>query len=150
MFEGRGHDVLRQTVQPVRQIATPGWPPRREPLVAPPAQQRASAPRASSSASLLTPGRSLMRPTQPPRLKPSSPAGSWMTPSRETLSLTTIFPISVRLSLSCHLPRPPAGWVVRIDMGSHIAPVLMTISLRQPELLAIDRDRRTGDGESLA
>jgi hypothetical protein len=30
-------------------------------------------------------------------LKPSSPAGSWMTPSRETLSLTTIIPISVLL-----------------------------------------------------
>src|SRR6266540_4367196 len=40
MFEGRGHDVLGQAVQPVRQLATPGWPPRSEPLVAPPAQQQ--------------------------------------------------------------------------------------------------------------
>src|SRR5919201_432168 len=40
MFEGRGHDVLRQAVQPVRQLATPGWPPRGEPLVAPPTQQQ--------------------------------------------------------------------------------------------------------------
>ena len=39
----------------------------------------------------------MIRPTHPPRLKPSSPAGSWMTPSRETLSLTTIFPISILL-----------------------------------------------------
>src|SRR5438445_4364698 len=40
IFEGRGHDVLRKAVQPVRQLATPGWPPRSEPLVAPPAQQQ--------------------------------------------------------------------------------------------------------------
>src|SRR5438094_4088132 len=55
----------------------------------------ASVPRASSSASLASSGRSLIRPTQPPRGKPSSPAGSSMTPSSETLSLTTIFPISL-------------------------------------------------------
>jgi hypothetical protein len=30
-------------------------------------------------------------------LKPSSPAGSWMTPSSVTFSLTTIFPILVLL-----------------------------------------------------
>src|SRR5215211_2783248 len=40
MFEGRGHDVLGHAVQPVRQLATPGWPPRGEPLVAPPTQQQ--------------------------------------------------------------------------------------------------------------
>src|SRR5215468_12634556 len=39
MLDGCGHDVLGQAVQPVRQLATPGWPPRGEPLVAPPAQQ---------------------------------------------------------------------------------------------------------------
>src|SRR5216684_8870128 len=39
MFQGRGHDVLGQAVQPVRQLAAPRWPPRGEPLVAPPAQQ---------------------------------------------------------------------------------------------------------------
>ena len=33
--------------------------------------------------SLLIPWRSLIRPTQPPCLNPSSPAGSWMTPSSE-------------------------------------------------------------------
>src|ERR687897_1312351 len=38
--EGRGHDVLGQAVQPVRQLAAPGWPPRREPLVASPTQQQ--------------------------------------------------------------------------------------------------------------
>src|SRR5262249_28934177 len=54
---------------------------------------RAAAPRASSSASLLSCGLSLIRPTQPPTRKPSSPAGSWITPSSVTLSLTTIFPI---------------------------------------------------------
>src|SRR6266536_4363489 len=40
MFEGRGHDVLGQAVQPARQLTTPGWPPRSEPLVAAPAQQQ--------------------------------------------------------------------------------------------------------------
>src|SRR5688572_15845363 len=40
MFEGRGHDVLGQAVQPVRQLATSGWPARGEPLVAPPTQQQ--------------------------------------------------------------------------------------------------------------
>ena len=42
-------------------------------------------------------GLSLIMPTQPPTLKPSSPAGSWMTPSSVTFSLTTIFPILVLL-----------------------------------------------------
>ena len=37
--EGRGHDVFGQAVQPVRQLATARWPPRSEPLIAPPAQQ---------------------------------------------------------------------------------------------------------------
>src|SRR5213078_1530285 len=40
ILEGRGSDVLGHAVQPVRQLATPGWPPRSEPLVAPPAQQQ--------------------------------------------------------------------------------------------------------------
>src|SRR5439155_18918313 len=54
----------------------------------------ASAPSASSSASWLSCGLSLIRPAQPPTLKPSSPAGSWMTPSSVTFSLTTILPMS--------------------------------------------------------
>ena len=40
IFEGRGHDVLGQAVQPVRPLATPGRPPRGEELVAAPAQQQ--------------------------------------------------------------------------------------------------------------
>ena len=40
IFEGRGDDVLGQAVQPVRQLASAGWPPRGEPLVAPPTQQQ--------------------------------------------------------------------------------------------------------------
>src|SRR4029453_15903032 len=40
ILEGRGHDIFGQAVQPVRQLATPGWPPRGEPLVAPPTQQQ--------------------------------------------------------------------------------------------------------------
>src|SRR5215468_12088696 len=39
MLDGCGHYVLGQAVQPVRQRAAPGWPPRGEPVVAPPAQQ---------------------------------------------------------------------------------------------------------------
>src|ERR671911_568064 len=50
--------------------------------------------RSSSSVTLATSGRAAIRPTQPPRVKPSSPAGSSMTPSSETFSLMTIFPIS--------------------------------------------------------
>src|SRR5205823_2969034 len=34
------YDVLGQAVQSVRQLATAGWPPRGEPLVAPPTQQQ--------------------------------------------------------------------------------------------------------------
>src|ERR1035441_9339659 len=41
--------------------------------------------------------RFVTRAPQPPCLKPSSPAGSWMTPSSETFSLMMIFPISVLL-----------------------------------------------------
>src|SRR5215472_15117026 len=70
----------------------------------------ASLPSASSSASLLAPGRSLISPTQPPRLKPSSPAGSWMTPSSEMLSLTTIFPIFRSFRWRCQLARRRAYW----------------------------------------
>src|SRR5580704_17936454 len=43
-------------------------------------------------------------PNQPPRLKPSSPSGSWTTPSSETLVLITIFPISVLPLPGCQLP----------------------------------------------
>src|SRR5262249_25317143 len=40
ILEGRGHDVLGQAGQSVRQLATPGSPPRGEELVAPPPQQQ--------------------------------------------------------------------------------------------------------------
>src|SRR5580693_4731225 len=39
ILEGRGHDVLGLAVQPVRQGASSGWPPRGEELVAAPTQQ---------------------------------------------------------------------------------------------------------------
>src|SRR5258708_25129032 len=42
-------------------------------------------------------------PNQPPSLKPSSPSGSWTTPSSETFVLITIFPISVLLHWRCDL-----------------------------------------------
>src|SRR5580704_15325252 len=40
VLEGRGHDVLRHAVQPVRPVAGPGRPARREPLVGAPAEQQ--------------------------------------------------------------------------------------------------------------
>src|SRR6266487_1467605 len=77
--------------------------------------RKASALSASSSATLANPSRSLS-PTwanQPPCLKPSSPVGSWSTPSSETLSLITIFPISILLSLALSATPPHAAWVAR-------------------------------------
>ena len=40
VLEGRGHDVLRHAVQPVRPLARPGRPARPEPLVGAPAEQQ--------------------------------------------------------------------------------------------------------------
>src|SRR5713101_865430 len=56
---------------------------------------RASVRSASSSSTLAHSSRSLPPnwPNQPPSLKPSSPSGSWTTPSSETFVLITIFPI---------------------------------------------------------
>src|SRR5215203_6521742 len=66
----------------------------------------ASVPSASSSRTWAAASRprSPTRPTQPPRWKPSSPAGSWMTPSSDTFSLMMIFPISVLLCWRYQLP----------------------------------------------
>src|SRR5215472_4497978 len=63
---------------------------------------RASVPSASPSSTLAHASRSLspIWPNQPPNLKPSSPVGSWTTPSSETFSLMTIFPMSVLLRLA--------------------------------------------------
>src|SRR6516164_78521 len=57
---------------------------------------RASAPSASASSSLAHSSRALspISKNQPPCLKPSSPVGSWTTPSSETFSLMMIFPMS--------------------------------------------------------
>src|SRR5260221_10912805 len=72
--------------------------------------RRASVPSASSSSTLAHSSRSLSPnwPNQPPSLKPSSPSGSWTTPSSETFVLITIFPIFDRhlARLICkHNPR---------------------------------------------
>src|SRR5260370_156383 len=63
---------------------------------------RASASSAWSSSTLAHSSRSLspIWRNQPPCLKPSSPVGSWTTPSSETFSLTMILPISVLLWLA--------------------------------------------------
>src|SRR5580700_4866859 len=60
---------------------------------------RASVPSASSNSTLAHSSRSLPPnwPNQPPSLKPSSPSGSWTTPSNETFVLITIFPMVVLL-----------------------------------------------------
>src|SRR5215469_4095379 len=39
ILQCRGHDVLGQVIEPVRQLSAPGWPSRREPVVATPAKQ---------------------------------------------------------------------------------------------------------------
>src|ERR1700727_940874 len=67
---------------------------------------RASVRSASSYSTLPHSSRSLPPSwtNQPPSLKPSSPSGSWTTPSRDTLVLITIFPISVLPWLCCELP----------------------------------------------
>src|SRR4029450_10063939 len=66
----------------------------------------ASVPSASSSRTWAAASRprSPTRPTQPPRWKPSSPAGSWMTPSGETFSLMMIILIAVLLWLALSVP----------------------------------------------
>ena len=40
VLEGRGQDVLGHAVQPVRQLAVPGWPPCGEELVRAPTEQK--------------------------------------------------------------------------------------------------------------
>src|SRR5215218_9082628 len=102
VLQGRGHDVLGHFVQPVRQFAAPGWPPRGEELVGSPTEQLGlGAQRLVEQ----DPGRLFATPltdtTDPAAAgpKPSAPAGSWTTPSSVTFSLTTIFPIQVLLSL---------------------------------------------------
>src|SRR5262245_2658641 len=89
----------------------------------------ASAPSASSSASLFSCGLFLIRPTQPPTLKPSSPAGSWTTPSSETLSLMMIFPILVSTFLFAVVSHHRGGGGVHLACRScesacpvHLAP----------------------------
>src|SRR2546429_1129927 len=72
---------------------------------------RASVPSASSSRTLTHASRSLspIWPVQLPNLKPSSPVGSCTTPSSETFSLMTIFPMSVLPFagvVGCHSCRP--------------------------------------------
>src|SRR5512132_2980985 len=91
----------------------------------------ASVPSASSSRTWAASSRprSPTRPTQPPRWKPSSPAGSWMTPSSETFSLMMIFPISVLLWLALSATTDagaaapgkwaPANRPVRPSVGVH-------------------------------
>ena len=110
VVEGRGHDVLGQAVQPVRQRAAPGRPPRGEELVAAPTQQQSlGAQRLLERELGPAPRGPWIRPNQPPRRKPSSPVGSWTTPSSETFSLMTIFPIVGALP-QC---RRVEGWTPR-------------------------------------
>src|SRR5215831_7784820 len=84
---------------------------------------------ASSSASLPTPGRSLMRPTQPPRLKPSSPAGSSTTPSSETFSLTRSFP--------CRLDATRNNPLVVLAGGTGAVDAVLLASALVPPLVAV-------------
>src|SRR5215207_6806241 len=69
------------------------------------AAPRCPAPRRTSVLTHSSPARS--KSNQPPCLKPSSPDGSWMTPSSVTFALMTIFPMSILLSRRCWLPTDP-------------------------------------------
>ena len=83
-------DQLVRVANGLRAAAPPPVPASMSPGEDVPALVRSKTHHALTSNTVLPP-------TQPPSRKPSSPAGSWMTPSRETLSLTTIFPMSVLL-----------------------------------------------------
>src|SRR5712692_9310181 len=74
---------------------------------------RASVRSASSSSTLAHSSRSLPPnwPNQPPSLKPSSPSGSWTTPSSETFVLITIFPIFGSPLVVLSASYTPAGGV---------------------------------------
>src|SRR5262245_31861025 len=119
MLEGRGHDVLGQAVQPVRQRAAAGWPPRGKPLVAPPAQQEGPGgqrlvecelaelwvvfdqadPAASPEA--FVPGRVLDDSVE-----------------RDVLADDDLSHFGSPSVWCCQLPLPRAVWVVRIGIGS--------------------------------
>src|SRR5207248_7571335 len=95
--EGRGHDVLgmlfsRSAHSPVRDAhRVANHSSLRRP------SSRASARSASSVSTSAHCSRSLPPnwPNQPPSLKPSSPSGSWTTPSSEAFVVITIFPMPV-------------------------------------------------------
>src|SRR5215475_13296039 len=101
-----------------------------------------------------------MWPSQPPTREPSSPDGSSMTPSSETLSLMTIFPISVLLSLSCQSTDVDAArirnWAprhrpVRASAGVHIRRVRKGLREEgEPSVVTDDvmSRARPGDGEA--
>src|SRR5258707_5209617 len=113
----------------------------------------ASVPSASSSRTLAASSRSRSptRLNQPPCLKPSSPVGSWTTPSSETFSLMMIFPISVLLWLALSATAAAGGVACESPCAlAHLAPVLITTS--PPAARALVRRRRAqcrrqGDAE---
>ncbi len=65
---------------------------------------------------------------QPPSLKPSSPSGSWTTPSSETFVLITIFPISVLLFVGLS--------VTSAQLASGSSPTSIPIPFRRPGQLS--------------
>jgi hypothetical protein len=99
-LEGRGHDVLRQAVQPVRQLATPGWPLRGEPLVAPPTQQQGLGTQGLVERELVE-FWAVLDQADPAADPEAFVTGRFLDDSVEPLSLTTIFPILILLSVSC-------------------------------------------------
>jgi hypothetical protein len=86
------------------ELASSGRPPRAEELVAAATQQQGL--RAERLVELDFRPRFtvlLSNVEEPAAAKPSSPAGSWTTPSSETFSLTTILAISLLLSVAGRL-----------------------------------------------
>jgi hypothetical protein len=94
IFEGRGHDVLGHAVQPVGQLATPGWPPSGQPLVAPPTQQQRLCTQRLVERELAELW-AVLDQADPAAAAEALVAGRVLDDSvKETLSLTTIFPTS--------------------------------------------------------
>src|SRR6266436_6303980 len=128
--EGRGHDVLGQAVQPVRQLAAARWPPRGEPLVAAPAQQEGPGGQRLVEREL---GKLWAIPDQAdPAADPEAlVTGRVLDDSveRDVLAHDDLSHFGSPSDWCCRLPPPLAAWVVRIGvLFAHFSPDLITTS----------------------
>src|SRR5262249_9791440 len=119
MLEGCGHDVLGQAVQPVRQLAAAGWPPRGKPLVASPAEQEGpGGPRLLKRE--LAELRAVLDQADPAAGPEAFVAGRVLDDSveRNVLADDDLSHFGSPSDWCCQLPPPQAGWVIRIGIGS--------------------------------